>query len=196
MKKRWIITTLGKDRPGIVAGVTKVLYRLGCNLVDSAMTRLEGEFTVMLIFSSPARRGGKGAGGPARTTQALLQKAFDPLARQMRLSVHVKSLSAQETAPPAKGGQPYAISVYGADRPGIVFRVSELLARQGVNITNVHTHRSAPGGGREKGALYLLLLEVEVPKRLAVSAFERALQQLAKQLKVEVSVRSSEASVL
>ena len=44
MQERWIVTALGQDRPGIVAGVTKVLYDLGCNLEDSAMTRLEGEF--------------------------------------------------------------------------------------------------------------------------------------------------------
>lgn len=196
MSRRWIVTALGKDRPGIVAGVTKILYRLGCNLEDSAMTRLEGEFTVMLIFSSPARRGGKGAGGPARTAEAAIQKAFDPLARQMRLSVHLKPLSAQETTPPTKRGQPYVISVYGADRPGIVYRVSELLAKDGVNITDVHTHRSAPGAGRAKDALYLLLLEVELPKRLALAALERKLHQLTKKLRVEVSVRSSEASVL
>ena len=53
MAQRWIVTALGQDRPGIVAGVAKVLYDLGCNLEDSAMTRLEGEFTVMLIVSCP-----------------------------------------------------------------------------------------------------------------------------------------------
>ena len=41
MSNRWIVTALGQDRPGIVAGVTEVLYKLGCNLEDSAMTRLE-----------------------------------------------------------------------------------------------------------------------------------------------------------
>lgn len=185
MTRRWIVTALGKDRPGIVAGVTKILYRLGCNLEDSAMTRLEGEFTVMLIFSSPPR-----------ITEATIQKAFAPLAGQMRLSVHLKPLSARETTPPMKRGQPHVISVYGADRPGIVYRVSELLAKHGVNITDVHTHRSVPAGGRAKGALYMLLLEVELPRRLAVPALERQLLQLAKQLKVEVNIRPAETSVL
>ena len=65
MTRRWILTALGEDRPVIVAGVTKVLYQLGCNLEDSAMTRLEGEFTMMLSFSSPAK-----------TTEETLRRAF------------------------------------------------------------------------------------------------------------------------
>ena len=179
MTHRWIVTALGKDRPGIVAGVTKVLYQLGCNLEDSTMTRLEGEFTIMLIFSSPAK-----------ITEAGLHKAFDPLSR--RLVVHLKPLSRQETRAPSKHGQPYLISVYGGDKPGIVFRVADALAHLGINITDVHTHRSAGGAP----SLYLMLLEVEVPSRLSAPSLERHLKQLAKRLRVEVSLRAAEAAVL
>lgn len=181
MTRRWIVTALGQDRPGIVAGVTKVLYQRGCNLEDSAMTRLSGEFAVMLIFSAPAK-----------DTAEKLRRAFEPLARRLRLAVHLKPLTRSETARPRKRGQAYLISVYGADRPGIVFRVSDLLARAGLNITDVHTHRSARG----RPSLYLLLLEVEVPGRRSVPALERRLERIAKRLGVEVSVRPAEADVL
>jgi len=181
MSSRWIITVLGKDRPGIVAGVTKTLYQLGCNLEDSAMTRLEGEFAIMLIFSSPAK-----------ATEAVIHKAFEPLGRQMRLAVHLKPLSAQEARSPSRPGRPYLISVYGADRPGIVFRVSEALAGAGINISDVHTHRSATGGP----SLYLMLLEVAVPSRMSLDTLEARLKTLGKALGVEVSLRSAEADVL
>jgi glycine cleavage system transcriptional repressor len=184
MAQRWIVTALGRDRPGIVAGVTKVLYQLGCNLEDSAMKRLEGEFTIMLIFSSPARM-----------DEAALRARFEPLARQLRLSVHLKRLTKAEAVAPRKRGRAYLISVYGADRPGIVFRVSDALARTGANITDVHTHRSA-GGGRAAPSLYLLLLEVEIPRRLPVPSVEERLKRVAKRLRVELSLRPSEASVL
>ena len=180
MANRWIVTALGKDRPGIVAGVTKILYQLGCNLEDSAMTRLEGEFAVMLIFSAPAK-----------VSAERLRRAFVPLERQ-GLAVHLKSLTALETRAPKGRGKTFQISVYGADRPGIVFRVSEALAKAGANITDVHTHRSAGGGP----SLYLMLLEVELPPRLAEAALERRLQQLARRLGVEVSLRQAEAAVL
>ena len=180
MANRWVVTALGKDRPGIVAGVTEVLYRLGCNLEDSAMTRLEGEFAIMLIFSTPAR-----------LTAERLCAAFEPLGKRLRLATHLKSLSRGEARAPRRG-RPYLISVYGADRTGLVFRVSEALARSKVNITDVHTHRSAGKGP----SLYLMLLEVELPPHLAEAAMERRLQQLAKRLGVEISLRPSEAAVL
>ena len=180
MAHRWIVTALGKDRPGIVAGVTKILYQLGCNLEDSAMTRLAGEFAIMLIFSIPAR-----------LNVERLRRSFAPLERG-GLAVHLKPLSASETRAPRSRGQAFQISVYGADRPGIVFRVSEALAKLNVNITDVHAHRSAGGGP----SLYLLLLEIEVPSRYSPQALEAQLKRIAKRLKVEVSLRAAEAAVL
>ncbi len=181
MPQRWLVTALGKDQPGIVAGVTEILYKLGCNLEDSAMTRLESEFTIMLIFSSASR-----------VTPERLRKAFEPLERRLKLVVHLKPLSAQEAAAPRKQGTPYRISIYGADRPGIVFRAAEMLAHERVNITDVHTHRSARGGP----SLYLLLLEAEIPPRLDAAALEGRLKRLGKTLGVEVSLRPAEADVL
>ena len=179
--KRWIITVLGKDRPGIVAGVTKTLYQLACNLEDSAMTRLEGEFAIMLIFS-----------GPARLTPERVERAFAALARRMRLTVHLKPLSKQETRTPHARGRTYRISVYGADRPGIVFRIAEVLARARANITDVHTHRSTGVGP----SLYLTLLEVELPPRSSPASLEQTLRRAAARLGVEVSLRAVETEVL
>ena len=179
--RRWIVTALGQDRPGIVAGVTEVLYKLGCNLEDSAMTRLEGEFAIMLIFSSAAK-----------VTEERLRDSFAKLERQGRLVVHLKSLNQRETSRPKKSGPTYLISVYGGDHPGIVFRVSEMLAKVGANITDVHTHRSTG----DAPSLYLMLLEVEAPPRLSLETLEHQLHTLGKTLKVEVSVRPAETSIL
>jgi glycine cleavage system transcriptional repressor len=179
MTNRWIVTALGQDRPGIVAGVTKVLYGLRCNLEDSAMTRLAGEFAIMLIFSAPAR-----------LREEPLRRAFGPMARRLKLAVHLKPLSRQETRSPRLRGRQYLISVYGADKPGIVFRIAELLARGGVNIIDVHTHRS------RGPSLYAMLLEIEVPGQRPVAALEQRLKRAARRLGVEVSLRPSEADVL
>ena len=178
---RWIVTALGQDQPGIVAAVTKVLYQLGCNLEDSAMTRLEGEFAIMLIFSMPQR-----------IDEKTIHARFQPLERKLALAIHLKRLNAREAQAPRRRGQTHLISIYGADRPGIVFRVSEALARIGINITDVHTHRSTGRGP----SLYLLLLEVEIPPRLLASSVKTQLARIAKQLRVELSLRPSQAAIL
>lgn len=196
MVRRWILTALGKDQPGIVARVTKILYELGCNLEDSAMTRLEGEFTIMLIFSA------KGA-----LSQVRLERAFRAIAIRLKLAIHLKALTHAE-ATPVRGGTPYHISVYGADRPGIVYRVSQLLAHQRVNITDVSTHLSAvPSGtgqagrtsrptGKKALPLYLMVLEVELPRRVSPGGLEQQLRKLAKRLGVDVTLRSAGTDVL
>jgi glycine cleavage system transcriptional repressor len=181
MIHRWIVTALGKDRPGIVAGVTQVLYRLGCNLEDSAMNRLEGEFTIMLIFSCRAT-----------LTELKLRQAFQSVARRLALIIHLKRLTAREAHSPRAKGERHLISVYGADRPGIVFRVSQALAKIGVNITDVHAHRSAGNGP----SLYLLLLEVEIPLTRSVASIERQLKRVATRLRVRVSLRAADAAIL
>ena len=47
------LTIIGRDRPGIVAKVTEILYRLGCNIADSSCTILGGQFAMILILSNP-----------------------------------------------------------------------------------------------------------------------------------------------
>ena len=46
--KRILITVSGKDKPGIIAKVTGLLYARGCNLEDVSMTLLEGQFAMMM----------------------------------------------------------------------------------------------------------------------------------------------------
>lgn len=182
MKRTWVLTAYGKDRPGIVAGVTKVLHLLGCNLEDSAMTRLGGEFVIMLIFSSASA-----------VTEVKLRHAFAPLEKRLRLAVHLKALAAAEHHTPS-AAHPHIISVYGADRPGIVHGVSELLAQRRVNISDVQTHRSRTGKGGKP--LYLMLLEVELPARVSASTLEPLLKRAGKRLGVEVTIRPADANVL
>ena len=47
------LSAIGRDRPGIVAGVSGALLRHGANIEDSRMAILGGHFTMMLIVSTP-----------------------------------------------------------------------------------------------------------------------------------------------
>lgn len=178
MSRTWILTAIGRDRPGMVAHVTKLLYGLGCNLDDSAMTRLAGEFAMMVVFTSPLR-----------VTAARLQRLFRIRSARVGLTVHVSALTGVGRL--LKRSRAYLVSVYGADRPGIVYRVSSLLATSRINITDVSTHRTAG-----KKPLYHLLLEIELPPRLDVRRLEGRLRALAKRLRVTVSLRTAEPAVL
>lgn len=175
-----VLTAVGRDRPGIVAGVTRVLYEQGCNLEDSAMTRLEGEFAIILIVQVPGE-----------VSLDALRAAFGVVAETLSLSIHLKDMDEAEAAPSGDGAaaETHIISLYGADRPGIVYRVAELLARRGVNIVDVVTHRSPEGA---TVALYQLGLEVELPPGLAASEVQAEIETLGRELGVDVTMRPME----
>jgi glycine cleavage system transcriptional repressor len=136
------VTAIGNDRPGIVAGVTRVLYELGCNLEDVSSTILRGHFSMMLTVRAP-----EGVDASA------LEDRLGEVARELELVITARPVqeAALEVAPPT-----HVVSVYGADQPGIVYKVAAALAERGVNITAL----SSRVLGAEESPVYALLLEV------------------------------------
>mgnify|MGYP003446493178 FL=1 len=59
MNKYLVISALGKDRPGIVNLLAQAILEAGCNIQDSRMTVLGGEFALMLLVSGPWNAVGK-----------------------------------------------------------------------------------------------------------------------------------------
>lgn len=171
--KNYLLVAAGRDRPGIVAKVTGVLFRHHCNLADSSMTRLASEFSMLVVFQAPDR---------FRPEKALREGGG--------LFLEIKPLKASEARPTKARGRPHIISVHGADRPGIVHRVSLLLARRRVNITDVWTHRTR--AGRSPG--YVLFLEIELSRGQNPRRLTRELERLARSLRLRVSLRPVESS--
>ena len=55
MERKYVLTAFGKDRPGIVADVSALIYESGCNLEDSTMTRLMDQFAIILLLSGSSQ---------------------------------------------------------------------------------------------------------------------------------------------
>jgi predicted amino acid-binding ACT domain protein len=51
MNAKWLLVVTGKDRPGIIAGATGVLYAAKANLEDISMTILEGVFAMIVVVA-------------------------------------------------------------------------------------------------------------------------------------------------
>ena len=169
------VTVIGTDRPGIVAGVTKALYDAGCNLEDVTSTILRGHFSMVMIV-----RAGEGidAGG--------LDAALAPVAEELDLVVAARPVEESSAVPDEAT---HLVSVYGADHPGIVFRVTDVLAHLGANITDL-TSRVI---GSPDEPVYALMLEVSTPDPGGVAS---ALEALRSDVGVEVSIHPIERDVL
>ena len=143
MKSWFMLTVVGKDQPGIVAGLTGALYQAGANLGEASMVRLGGNFTIMLMAETEA-------------DEAALRRQIEPFAHKMQLHVHLDRIEGclhQHVEPNVQ------IAVHGADRPGIVAQLTAALTSVGLNILDL----DSDVGGTANKPIYIMLIEGYVP---------------------------------
>ena len=176
------ITSIGVDQPGIVAAVTKVLLDHGCNLEDTAMSILRGQFAMVLVVDAPA-------GTDAAELEAALTRdtaAFD-------LTASVRELHAVAAVGEA-GGSRWTVVVYGPDHPGIVHVVAARLAAAHVNILDVTTRVTE--GSSTGGPLYSMVMEVLLPPGLSPDDVEAALTAGPEAVGLTCRLHPADADVL
>jgi len=171
------VSVVGKDRPGIVAEVSRILFELGCNIEDSSCTILAGQFAMILIVWHEAI-----------DTDGEFTRAFEEV-KEGGLTVSVTPVVDTDVSH-EKGftGKPHILSVYGADRPGIVFTVSRELAGRRVNITDLNTQLV----GSKERPIYVMLLEIDIPKDLDMEEFQGVLEEIKKELSVNITLKPIE----
>jgi glycine cleavage system transcriptional repressor len=139
MSNWFMVTLVGKDRPGIVAHVSSALYEEGCNLGETSMMRLGGNFTIMMMVSF-------------RGTKRELEELLLTVAQSLDLQLHVDPIDAQlhrHLLPEM------LVTVSGADRTGIVAKVTTALAEVGFNITDLESDVA----GSEDKPIYIMHIE-------------------------------------
>jgi glycine cleavage system transcriptional repressor len=175
-----IITAAGPDRPGIVARIARVLYQTGCNIEDSSMTRLRGEFAIMLIVRLPAKKG---------LTE--IKQSLKKVQRALGLSLLLRPLSKQEARREQRPlGRSFLLSVYGSDKPGIVYHVTRLIASYGINITDMNTRVIGP----PDNPIYVMILETQVPAKVKLPAVHSELRKLKRKVNVDITLHPVESA--
>lgn len=172
--QHFALTIIGRDRPGIVSQVAEILFKLGCNIADSSCSILGGQFSMILIISNPNIDAKEDFGA-----------AFAPLEAD-NLSVFIRTLKPGGEQRPEMTGELCMISVYGSDKPGIVFRVAKELGDRKINITDLNTKLI----GEEKRPVYVMMIEALLPEGVEVEEVEGWMTELKKTLQVDISVRS------
>jgi len=173
------LSVVGRDRPGIVAEVSRVLFELGCNIEDSTCTILSGQFAMILVIAHPRL-----------SDVAALNPAFDPARAGMGLTISLHALKEEELSREKEfAGRPHVISVYGADRPGIVYSVARELARLNVNVTDLNTQVI----GAKDRPVYVMVLEVDVPESIDLKELDREFDKIRKELAVSITLRPIES---
>ncbi len=176
MKQWFALSAIGKDRPGIVADLAELIYECDCNLEDSSMMLLGGEFAVLLVLS------GAGHGLGER-----LRAACKRLEWERRLTVFIRPL---EGEPMSYGTDevrmPFQLHAVGVDKAGIVARICRCLADRRINITRLQSHsRPQPETGTP---IYDMRIQLDVPASTDDAGLRRELEEVAASMNVEVTL--------
>jgi glycine cleavage system transcriptional repressor len=170
----YALSAIGPDRPGIVAGVTRVLLDHGVNVEDSQATILRGHFAITLVAA---------AGYPA--DEEALRRDLDDAASRLGLeALTLREIGDLDSGPPEPT---HIVTVYGADHPGIVHAAALALAGAGANITDLNTRLVSDGGDV---ALYAVMIEVALTG--PEGELRDSLEEVAESETVEVNLRELE----
>lgn len=161
---KWsVLTLVGADQPGIVAAVTDALYQAGCNLAQASMMRLGANFAIMLRVSHKE----------AEDLASILGGTCDSLGLHLHIDEDVDG--------PGQSVEPdVQVTVYGADRSGIVAEVTRALAQAGLNIIDLESDVA----GSPDRPIYIMTLEGTASR--GIEPLQQALESLGQDIEVNI----------
>ncbi len=176
--ERFILTVVGKDHPGIVAGIANTLYQYECNIQELNQTVLSDEFAMILLL---------------QTTKEIavqeLDKSLRECCEKLEVTCALRSTKFASSFPPSPPADRVIITVIGADRIGIVASVTKVLADMDINIVELST---APSYMIHDKPQYTMIARVEIGNDMDMLVLREALEDCARSLSVEISVQSQD----
>jgi len=162
----YVLNVVAKDRPGIVAAVSKAVADRAGNIDACSQTVLAEYFTLIMIVSFPAEI------DPEALRDAV---ASSRLSRQAGpLQVVIRPYAGADLAPPVPDGERFVLTAFGADREGVTLRFSTFLADKGVNISDLY--------GLREGDQFVLIGQLQVPRRWDIEMLQSELDHMAAQI--------------
>lgn len=152
MSNYFVISALGKDRPGLVSKLSEIIMNAGCNIEDSRMSILGGEFALIMMVSGAWNNITK-----LEDSLPAAQESLDLIITSRR--TEARHLTRKEI--------PYSIEVVSIDHPGIVQQIAGFFSERDINIHDMFTssHRAAHTGS----PMFTLSMTVEIPAATHIS---------------------------
>lgn len=172
MTEYLVISAIGSDRLGIVDDIATVVSGNACNIEESKMAVLGGEFAVIMLVSGD---------GDKLTS---LAAHSDELGRRLGLRVEMRSTH----APRSGNGRPYIIDSTSLDTPGILHSVTTLLKQEGINIEDLDTETaSAPWTG---APMFRMRIRITLPAGKPLAPFRQKLERLAEEQDLDIKLEA------
>lgn len=169
--QHFILTATGPDRVGIVSDIAKIILDNQGDIAESRMVRMGGDFTAMMR---------------ACATKPQVQTITDKLYTLQSVHCLVHYISNRDFQIDTNPVWEASVTLQGANHPGIVFGLTDLLKKYGIRVQDMHTDTElAPFGGTE---LFLLDAHVVSDSKFDVENFYREIDQIQDQLSIDIDI--------
>lgn len=169
-----VLTFVGDDRPGLVSEISQAVAAHGGTWLESRSARLAGKFAGILLVQIPDE------------SVIPLESALAKLAPSgLRISIERGAAAESERA-----ARTVKLDLVGNERPGIVRDVTQALTQLGVNIEEFASGlEGEPFTGIK---MFHATARLSVPEGLKLEHLRKALERLAAEIMVDLSVAESE----
>ena len=171
---KYIITVLTKDRPGIIAHVTRILFEQDCNLENVNQMVLQNQFAGLFVVEAPASL------DKDRLRRTLTEQSLD-----LGLIIHVNPLEETDGAEMDTDGDIFLVTTIGPDQKGLVARFSTIMAGHRANIVNLKAVFKGGSDPRDNVMSY----QIWVTPDMDTSALFADLRKKADELGLDIRIQ-------
>ena len=157
MQEYLVISAIGEDKPGIINGLSQAASECGCNILDTRMTVLGGEFALIMMISGQLEE--------IAAAESLIPQVADGFG----LTTILKRTHPRQ---PSDASCPYFISVVSLDHPGIVREIAGFFSERQINIEEMETGTYA--AAHTGSPMFSLELAIRVPASVAIAPLKEA----------------------
>jgi glycine cleavage system transcriptional repressor len=172
--KKFLISMLGRDRPGIIAAATRLLSDKGFNIEDVRQTILQSEFSGIFIITAPDDKDSR-----------MINDDLTEATLKFNMHCFVKELPTTQSHWTECDCEPFVITTRGPDQKGLVAEITAVLASYNVNVTQL---QAVFRGGVDPG-LNVMVYEVDIPIDTDQGSLKKALHTKADTLHLEINIQ-------
>jgi glycine cleavage system transcriptional repressor len=166
-----ILVAVGPDTLGLVQKISEFIVQHGCNIEDSKMAVLAGEFALILLVSGESAK------------LSSISKEHQLLSKQTGLNIWVKQPGGKKRQEPSL---PYKMVASCMDHPGVVYKLSSLLSKAGINIESMETDTyAAPVSGTP---IFRMEAVISVPANLNLNSLRTKLAEVEREENIDIDL--------
>ena len=174
MSKQLVISVMSKDRPGIIADITTVIFKLGGDLADLNQSVLGGYFTMILIAEF----------GEEITPEDLLA-GFSHIQSDTKIEANIKEMEdSLQTEKEKLPVETYIVTAQGVNRKGLVKTMGDFFYSKNINVLDLVTTL--------EDTVYTMIFQIDLSNISSLKNLRKELELLAETENMELVLQHND----